>query len=165
LAELEEEREAVRAMATAETREPLLALLSGRFPDLVELLEGARAAFASRGPDYVRHFTTSLRELFTHVLHRLAPDEGMRAWTTAPEDFHQGRPTRAARLRYACQAIDDDRFKDFVKKDVAAVVSFLGLFQGGTHEVTSSYTAAQLRALMARMEGVLHLLLVVSGSE
>jgi Predicted pPIWI-associating nuclease len=160
-----DELDATRSHIEAETDEALTASLSDRFPDLLDLLEGARAAFAAKQPDYVRHFTTSLRELFTHVLHRLAPDVEVREFGTNPEDFANGKPTRGARLRYICKNVNTGRFTDFVKKDVAAMLAFADLFQAGTHEVKSVYTVSQLRALLVRMEGVVRFLLEINETE
>jgi len=141
----------------------LTGLLAMRFPHLVELIQGARAACTSKQADYVRHFTTSLRELFTQLLHRLAPDDSVKVFSTSADDFQNGRPTRSVRLRYICREINHCKFTDFVKKDVAAALAFVDLFQSGTHEVTSSYTPVQLRALMARMEGLLQFLLEITA--
>jgi Predicted pPIWI-associating nuclease len=66
---------------------------------LCPLLVGARQALAGRNPDRARHVTTSLRELFTQVLHSLAPDDGVRSWTSQADHFIDKRPTRRARLR------------------------------------------------------------------
>ena len=160
-----EEFEAARSQVAAEIGEALAGSLAGRFPDLLVLVEGARAAFASKRADYVRHFTTSLRELFTHVLHRLAPDAEVKKFSTNTEDFPNGKPTRAARLRYICRDVNSGRFTDFVKKDIAAMLAFVDLFQGSTHEVMSSYTLPQLRALLVRMEGTIRFLLEINEAE
>lgn len=38
--------------------------------------QGAKSALNSTdNPDYARHCAVSLRELFTHVIHRLSPDD------------------------------------------------------------------------------------------
>lgn len=167
--ELEDEQEAevikVRESVGAENAAALDECLARRFDDLTVLVRGARQTFASKHDDYVRHFTTSLRELFTHVLHRLAPDEEVKKFSADPADFPNGRPTRSVRLRYICRAINSGRFTDFVKKDVAAMLAFVDLFQSGTHEVVASYTEPQLRALLSRMEGTIRFLLEIDATE
>jgi hypothetical protein len=135
------------------------------FPELVGLLDGARPAFASNHTDYQRHFITSLRELFTHVLQQLAPDDQVRRFSTDAKDFPNDRPTRNVRLRYICRGINDERFGKFVEKDVAAMLALVDLFQGGTHAVTCSYTEQQLRALLVRAEGLVHFLLEIAAAE
>lgn len=164
-AEAEEELDGARAQVAAENDAALAASLADRFPDLMIMLDGARAAYAARGPDYVRHFTTSLRELFTQVLHQLAPDPDVRGFSDNPDDFPRGKPTRAVRLRYICRAIDSGPFTEFVEKDIRAMVAFAELFQAGTHEAVSSYTPPQLRALLARMEGTIRFLLEIEESD
>lgn len=69
-------------------------------PEFVEIWRGAKQAAETRGADWVRHFSVSLRELGTHLLHHLSPDEQVEAWTKDPKDYHQGKPTRMTRIRF-----------------------------------------------------------------
>ena len=46
--------------------------------------------------DRPRHVMTSLRELLTHTLHRLAPDREVQGWSSDSEYYNDGRPTRHA---------------------------------------------------------------------
>jgi len=163
--EAREEIEAVRAQIAAETADALSATMTGRFPDLMQLIQGAQAAFKSKYPDYERHFITSLRELFNHVLHRLAPDDEVRKFSTDAKDFPANRPTRNVRLRYICRGVNSGRFAKFVEKDVAAALAFVDILNGGTHEVACSYTEPQCRALMARAEGLVRFLLEIAAVE
>jgi len=55
--------------------------------------QGAESPLESQHPDYGRHLTVSLRELLTHLIHRLAPDEKVKAWTNNPDHFHDKNPT------------------------------------------------------------------------
>jgi hypothetical protein len=158
------EIEEVRSQVAAENAAALDECLAKRHDDLLVMVRGARGAFGSKHADYVRHFTTSLRELFTHVLHRLAPDAEVKKFSTNPDDFPGGKPTRSVRLRYICRDINSGRFTDFVKKDVAAMLAFVDLFQSGTHEVISTYTEPQLLALLSRMEGTIRFLLEIDGA-
>lgn len=61
---------------------------------LLVLINGARHSLESDNPDRARHVTTSVRELFTHILHGLSPDDQVRKWSTDPAHYHNGRPTR-----------------------------------------------------------------------
>lgn len=149
----------------AETEDELSRYLRDLDPPLVRMLNGARQALNSDNPDRVRHFSSSLRELFTHVLHRLAPDEEVHSWSNSPEHYHGGRPTRKARLLYINRGINQKPFDAFVEKDINTVVEFLKLFQQGTHEVEAEYTLTQLRALEARMHSTLKFLIVISQSK
>lgn len=160
--ELEEQKQQVQNEINDEIEGTLPILLSELDENLIRLWEGARDALDSRNADRVRHFAISLRELFTQVIHRLAPDDYVREWSTSPQDFSRNRPTRRARLLFICRGINHGPFVDFVKKDIAAVLEFTNLFQRGTHEVTAPYTEEQLVALRSRMESMLRFMLEIS---
>lgn len=122
---------------------------------LPKLLEGAKLSLKSDNPDKIRHFSSSLRELFTHVLHKLSPNDDFKKWTTDPKNYNDGKPTRRGRLQYICRAIDHDSFSDFVKKDIDSVLTYLKLFQGGTHSISSKLTEKQLSTMLMKMESTL----------
>lgn len=124
-------------------------------PGLTKILKGAREALNSSNADRTRHVATSIRELFTHVLHRLAPDDGIRAWTTDDGYYHQGRPTRRARLLYINRGINLNPLSDFVDTDVSASLTLISALHSGTHDISSSMNDRQLRALVDRMESLL----------
>ena len=132
---------------------------------LCPLLAGARQALAGRNPDRARHVTTSLRELFTQVLHSLAPDDGVRSWTSHANHFHDRRPTRRARLLYICRNINEGAFTDLVEDDVGAALSFFDLLSDDTHTVESRLSTAQLISTVARMESLLVFLLQIRNDE
>lgn len=134
-------------------------------PGLVDMWYGASLALGSDNPDRVRHFSTSVRELLTHVIHELSPDNAVKGWTSEPSHFHEGRPTRAARLLYICRNINLGGFEKFVQKDVAATVEFLNLFQEGTHSIKSSLTEKQLLALKTRTESTLNFIIDIGSQK
>ena len=141
------------------TLEGLLAALN---PALLSVLDGAKDALRSDNPDRGRHVAVSLRELITHVLDMLAPPAAVQGWTSEPSHFYDGRPTREARVLFACRTVNHDHFSRFVSADVRATVEFISLFHRGTHELSAAFTEAQLRALVARTESLLRFLLLVS---
>jgi len=136
----------------SEVRGVLPDILASVDPAFVQLWEGARGALESDNPERIRHFSTSFRDLFTHLLHRLAPTHAIRAWSTNKDDFHKNKPTRRARLRYICRNVDGEHFRKFVALDIDAVLQLLQLFQQGTHELQSSLTTSQLAVMRLRME-------------
>ena len=144
------------------TNDELLAQLEKMDAGLKSMFQGAIYALNSSNPDRVRHFSTSLRELFTHVLHKLSPDNEIRRWSKSKEDFDNGKPTRRARLLYICREINQDSFEMFLNADVKALLEFLNLFQGGTHSIQPGYTDKQMRAMLMRMESTLRFLIEVS---
>lgn len=124
--------------------------------DLIQMWEGAKAVLNStNNPDYARHFITSLRELLTHFIQRLAPDKEICKWTSSPDDFHDKRPKRRTRLNFICRSINHDNFSNFLKKDIDSTLELIDLFQRGTHKVGSPYTRNQLIALKAKFEGII----------
>ncbi len=156
----EAQREISDELAT-ETADHLSSLIANLDPDLLQLLHGARAAVDARHPDYVRHFATSLRELFTQVLHRLSPDEQVRKWTNDPKHYDdKHRPTRRCRLLYITRTADDV-FGGFLNANVDAMTPFIDLFQKGTHGVRPEFTDDQVDAMVRRMEGLLRAMLVI----
>jgi hypothetical protein len=162
--EHEEETTQSKENIKKETENTIEQLLRDLNPELITPLDGARyALLESNNPDRVRHFIVSLRELFTHVLHQLAPNNKIKNWSTSPQDYDkEGKPTRRARLLYICRDINYKPFSDFLKKHMDAVLEFINLFQRGTHEVIPKYTDLQLRMMLLRMESALRFLLEVS---
>jgi len=148
-----------------ETDDRLTYLLTEINAELIVPLQGARLSLNSTNPDRVRHFAASLRELFTHVLHTLAPDNEIRSWSNSPEYFVNGKPTRRARLLYICRPLNQDEFSDFIEKDIAAVLAFLQLFQQGTHEVRARYSDLQLNIMQLRMESAIRFLLEIRHAD
>ena len=131
-------------------------------PSLIKLWRGASQALKSDNPDSVRHFIASLRELLTHVIHSLSPDIEIRAWTKAPEHYHNNRPTRRARLLYICREINHKPFDGFLEKDIDSVLASFDMFQQGTHQVEAPFSEQQLRTLQIRAESTIRFLIDLS---
>lgn len=146
-----------------ETEESLPALLAQVNPSLVRLWRGAKQALRSDNPDRVRHFAISIRELTTQVLHHLAPDDQIRAWSNSPDQFYQGRPTRRARLQFIYRKVTNDKFGGFVESDITTSLALLDLFQTGTHGVAVEYTPAQLDAMALKMDALIRFILEISA--
>ncbi|MBD2502891.1 pPIWI-associating nuclease domain-containing protein [Anabaena azotica] len=128
--------------------------------DLVGMWQGATEALESERTDYARHFSVSLRELFTHIIHRLSPDKEIRNWSNNSELFDkEGKPTRKARLLFICRAVNHDIFTDFINKDITAMLEFINLFQRGTHQVDSPFTPQQLLVLKYKFESNIRFLI------
>lgn len=126
---------------------------------LVPLLHGARQSLNDDNPDRARHVTTSVRELFTQVLHALAPDDDVRVWSSNDDFYHDNRPTRRARLLFICRHIDCGPLSRFVQDDVRAALSFVESLNAGTHVVESRLSQIQLASIVSRMESLLVFLL------
>lgn len=130
-------------------------------PGLYKMWKGAIEAYHSTNSDRVRHFATSIRELFTHLIHILAPDENIKAWTSDAAFYHEGRPTRKARFLYICRNINNDPFNQFVKKDVDAMLAFIDIFQKGTHDIDPTFSPNHLVTIKSKAETTLKFLLEI----
>ena len=153
--ELQEEYQYVADEGTQVPEDSLEFLLSELDPGLIRMWRGIEDALTSESEDKVRHFFASGRELFTHVVHKLAPDDEVKEWTGDPNHFHENRPKRKTRMLYICRAIDNKHFSNFVDKDISAVMALSDLFQGGVHSITTDITPGQMSALKVRIEGAL----------
>lgn len=134
---------------------------------LLNMWKGAIETYNSNNSDKVRQFTVSIRELFGHLMHTLAPDEEIKKWTAdknEPTFYHDNRPTRKARLHYICRNISSKPFNKFVEKDIQATLEFIAIFQDGTHSIESGFTPAQLIALKSKAEATLKFLLEIEFS-
>jgi hypothetical protein len=122
---------------------------------------GAKQALTSTNPDRVRHFSASVRELMTQLLHKMAPDQQIRQWSTSPDDFANDKPTRRARLNYICRALNDGAYSNFLSKDITAMIGLFDLFQVGTHGVEPDLNDDQLFAIQFRVESTMRFLLEI----
>lgn len=136
-------------------------LLLALNPDLHSIWFGAKEALRSENPERIRHVLISLRELITHVLDDLAPNDQVRDWTSDPSHFHKGNPTREARVLFICRGVNHGPFCKFISADVKACIKFIALFQRGTHKLGTSFSNDQLRALVIRTESFLRFLLLI----
>jgi hypothetical protein len=107
----------------------------------------------------------SLRELIGHLLRRLAPDDAVRAWSTADEHYHNGNPTRGARLRYLYRSVEGPELRAFIAADVKATIELLDALNRGTHVSKTDHSPQALTILVSRTEGTLLLLLRVRNHE
>jgi hypothetical protein len=146
----------------ADTEATLLPLLERLDPVFVQKWKGARQALASRNPDRIAHVSVSIRELFRLVLHHVAPEEEIRAWSKSKDDFDKGRPTRAARFRFATRSVGRPPFAGFLAKDFSAAQELLTLFDRGVHESRPSLTERQVRLMTLRMDQFLRFLLEIA---
>ena len=127
-------------------------LLQAVDPDLVMPYKGAHQALSGSNPDKARHVLVSLRELWDHLLRRLAPDHKVLTWVPHKTDLvHNGRPTRKARVLYICRSIAHGPLSDFTVEDTKAFVKLLNFFNR-VHELRGKLTDQELRALVIRSD-------------
>ena len=135
-------------------------------PGLVKMWEGAVEALHGSNPDFIRHFLTSLRELYTHVMHLLSPDKNFVVWDTDKRYFANDRPTREGRLHYINRNLHGSKkeFTKFLGLDVTSTIELINLFQGGTHGINSKLTKPQLMAIKIKAGGILRAMLEIEFS-
>ena len=127
-------------------------------PDYVVVLDEAFEVFSGRLLGRTRHVLVSLRELITHVLHDLSPDDELRAWSTDPKYFHKDRPTRAARHLYICRFVNCGPYSDYVKKSSGTTSAFFEALNG-LHDVRPDVCDFQLRLMVTDALSILRFLL------
>ena len=137
----------------------LCELLPQLDPSLLILYQGAITSLDSNNPDKQRHVAVSLRELFTHILHTLSPENKFKEWNNDPNNLKDGRPTRKGRLLYIYRNINFPPFNQFIKRDVEAVLSFLDLLQTCTHKIKEPFSEQQSRAILSRMESIIYFII------
>ncbi|MDT8403470.1 hypothetical protein [Sulfuriflexus sp.] len=141
-----------------------IALLQQVDPGLARPYIGARDALHGNNADRARHILSSLRELWNHLLRRLAPDEFVAAWipgiTNHKDLLHEGKPTRRARVLYVCRELNNDPLTDFLMHDTRALVKLIELFNR-VHELETELTDEQLRAILLKTDSWLMYILQI----
>lgn len=131
----------------------LLGWLKNLDPSFSNMLLGAEQAINSKNPDHLRHFASSHRELSTHILHLLAPNDQVKEWTKDPNHFDKdGKPTRKARLKYISRNHKNKTFVDFLIKDFE---NQMALLNADEHRNSQEYSDQELNALHLRFLSML----------
>jgi len=143
-----------------------IALLQQVDPGLARPYIGARDALYGNNADRARHILSSLRELWNHLLRRLAPDDLVAAWIPGVSNqkdlLHEGKPTRRARVLYVCRELNNEPLTDFLMHDTRALVKLIELFNR-VHELETELTDEQLRAILIRTDSWLMYILQISS--
>ena len=143
-----------------------IALLQQVDPGLARPYIGARDALYGNNADRARHILSSLRELWNHLLRRLAPDDLVAAWIPGVSNqkdlLHEGKPTRRARVLYVSRELNNDPLTDFLMHDTRALVKMIELFNR-VHELETALTDEQLRAILLRTDSWLMYILQISS--
>ena len=141
-----------------------IALLQQVDPGLAQPYIGARDALNGNNADRARHILSSLRELWNHLLRRLAPDKSVAVWipgiTNQQGLLHEGKPTRRARVLYVCRELNNDPLTDFLMHDTQALVKLIEFFNR-VHELEIKLTDKQLRAILLKTDSWLMYILQI----
>lgn len=129
-------------------------------PDLNDRWRGAIFSLDPQNPDAARHFCTSAREIFTHILETKAPDNDVLALLPGCEKTNQGKPTRRAKIQYFLtgKGMADNELEEFVEQDMENIIQLFRIFNDGTHGTAGRFELKQLVAIKKRVEdGILFL--------
>ncbi|WP_426324374.1 hypothetical protein [Pedobacter sp. R-06] len=148
---------------TEKNRDAISQYLPVVHKDLPDLWHGAVQAMQSDNPDKIRHVITSLRELYTHVLHLLAPDDVITKWDVNKEHYANGRPTRRGRFLYLCRNLNgsNSQFAKLLKTEIDATLAMIDLFQGGTHSIKSTFSPFELEFIKIKADTTLRTFLML----
>ena len=151
-AEVDEEEQIVLA-DSQEASSDAQELLCQVDPALARANKGAREALRSGSVDRARHVLASLRELWSHLLRTLAPDESVLPWATGrgSELTQDGKLTRRARLLYICREINHEPLSDFLHSDTKALLDYIQ-FLNRVHQLEPGLSDQQLNALLLRSD-------------
>ncbi len=141
---------------------PCIELLSEVDPKLAQLYAGPRSVLRGTNPDKVRHFLTSLRELWSHLLRTIAPDGMVKGWVPENDEqlLREGKPTRKARVLYVCRELNHGALSKFVYSDTCTFVEFFGLFNR-IHKLDPEFSDHQLHAIQLRSDSYLTYILQI----
>ncbi len=159
--DITEEKESLKNEIQYENEILLQTHLTRLDPRLYKMWKGAIEAYHSQNSDKIRQFTISIRELFSHLFRKLASDEDIKRWSTDSIYYHEGNPTRKARILYVCRNINNDPFKSFIKKDIDATIAFIDIFQYGTHNIDPAFSQNQLTTIKSKAENTIKFLLEI----
>jgi restriction endonuclease S subunit len=151
-----------------------IGLLQAVDPALARPYIGAHDALRGRNADRTRHILSSLRELWNHLLRRLAPDERVWPWVDSQGSRERlckkgellfvkdGKEnlTRGSRVLFVCRNLNHPPLTDFVVQDTHALVKLVEVFNR-VHELESELTDEQLRALLLRTDSWLTYILQI----
>jgi len=140
----------------------VLVLLKDVDPYLVKPYKGAREALLSGSEDRVRHALSSLRELWNHLLRKLAPKEMIMKWI--PEGkadyISEGKPTRKARILYVFRKLNNEPLSVFFDKDTNSLLELINILNR-VHELNPCFTDEQMQALIYRTDSWLTYILKI----
>jgi len=122
--------------------------------DLHQRWQGALFALNPQNPDAPRHFCTSVREIFTQIIHINAPDDDVFSLVPDCQKTQEGKPTRRDRIRFLLQQsrTESGSFEDFIEKDMENLMELFNVFNEGTHGPAGKLNRSQLLSLKTRVE-------------
>jgi hypothetical protein len=142
-----------------------IALLHNLKPALAKMYIGAYDSLRNRNVDCARHIFSSLRELWTHLLYQLAPDEDVVSWVTNDININnlicKGRPTRKARVLYIFLTISQKPLTEVANRVATDLVKYIELFNH-LHKCDLQLSVEELNTILLRTNSWLMYILQIS---
>lgn len=143
----------------------LMDLLRQTDPNFVSMYVGALEAWQGDNSDRKRQVLTSLRELTSHVMRKIAPECEVITWIEQQGETSymdsKGRPTRRARLYFVSRNFNSVPLAAFTRRDVDAHLALIALYNR-LHDKAVGLTDDQLSAIVLKTESFLTYILQVS---
>lgn len=136
LDEEDEERAApLRLTIVTETTLFLEQTLPELKPAFLKQYRGMKARAADRGPDGWTQGSASMRKLLKGVLHTAAPDDLVLPWAVSNNKAldRKGHPTRATKVDWLCQFIQDEAYRAYVLAELTSALALIALLDTAQH--------------------------------
>jgi hypothetical protein len=162
---LETERDPAGEAAIRGAADHLEMRLAAVGREFAEPYRGALEAMSRRGPDWVRHVSTSLRELLDALIDRLAPVSEMAQWIPQPtqEEFRDGKWTRKAQLRYIFRHVRTGGTERMTDNIIDAVLMLFYPQNAGVHTLATPHDTVGMEVMVAFTQGQLSTILTAAG--
>jgi hypothetical protein len=144
----------LRLDITTETVLVLETMLPELNPAFLEQYRGAKGRSADRGPDWWTQGGSSMRKLLKGVLHTAAPNELVLPWAkhNNKELDRNGRPTRATKVEWLCQFIENDDYRAYVWTELNSALALIDLLDATQHVDDFSEFEQQYDWIILRVE-------------
>jgi hypothetical protein len=122
--------------------------------DLDTRWRGALFALNPANPDAARHFCTSSRDIFTHILDIKAPDVAVFSSLYDAERTERGNATRRSKMKFLLlqKGVKFEELAEFASEDIGNILELIDDLNAGTHGPTSQYDVRTLGAIKRRVE-------------
>ncbi len=146
----------------------LASRLEAVLPSAGDTFQGAVHAFQQQGPDYLRHMVISARELLTHLLRAVAPDEAVRRWHTPQTGVtlyvaNTKEISRKARLAYLTRN-SSPGYALALSKDRDLIEGTWSVLNEVAHSLVVPLSPHEAELLLVRWAGHVHFILVFAES-
>lgn len=122
---------------------------------LVTMWRGSWDALRSRRPDYIRHSLISARELCNKVLHALAPDDQVKAWSKDPKHYDEkNRATRTARMLYIASGVSIPSLGTYLRKEIAASVELFDVLNK-VHDISPPFDEIHMELILRKVHSTI----------